>query len=99
MGRASFFWPFPGSHRQILEVDLSAGWTISDDPWRSMGSVGEVALIRKDPAPLATGDLAHDVELLEQTERGGHGRSGQSGAPREVADATDWMFDERLVHS
>ena len=39
-----------------------------------------------------------DVELLEQTERGGHGRSGQSGARREVADGADWMFDECLVH-
>ena len=56
------------------------------------------SLVGKDLAPLATRDLAHDVELLEQTERGGHGRSGQSGARREVADGADWMFDECLVH-
>ena len=74
----------------------------ADLPWRIFRAFPQnrqVALVGEDPAPLTARDLVDDVEILKHPEHRGHGRRGQAGSPREVADAPGRALDQGLVHS
>ena len=77
-------WAPAAAAQQILEVDLSAGRTIIDDQWRSMGSV--VLAVDRDGGGSAGETLPH-LERAAVPSLDGRGNSVLMGRDSGVAGA------------